>query len=236
MDRHRQVRRQGPRCRRPHQQVGPVQIPARDLEAHRQRRVLAALIDVVVHPQFVIGQRGFVAPAVGQHPVALVGQALVPQLLERPDHRLHVVGVERLVVVVEVDPAGLAGHIRLPFVGVAQHRGPAGVVERGDPHGVDLGFVGDAQLALDFELGGQPVGVPAEAALHLIAAHRAVPRDDVLDVAGEQMTIVRQAVGERRSVVKHVFRGPVPAGDGGAEGVIVEPVLEDLGFQRGEIR
>ena len=137
---------------------------------------------------------------------------------------------------VEVDPAGLAGHIGLPFVGVAQHGRPAGVVERGDPHGVDLGFVGDAQLALYLKFGGQPVGVPAEAALHLEAPHRAVPRDDVLDIAGEQVPVVRQAVGERRPVVKHVFRGPVTAGDGGAEGVVMEPVLEDLGFQGGEIR
>ena len=116
----------------------------------------------------------------------------------------------------------------MPFVGVAQHRCAAGVVERGDPHRVDLGLVGDAQLALDFEFGGQPVGVPAESALHLVAAHGAVPRHDVFDVAGEQVPVVRQAVGERRPVVEHVLRGAVAAGDAGAEGVVAEPVVENL--------
>ena len=190
---------------------------------------------VVVHPQFVVGQRGFVAPAVRQHPVALVGQALVPQLFERPDHRLHVGQVEGLVVVVEVDPAGLAGHIRLPFVGVAQHRFTAGLVERRDTHGIDLRLVGDAQLAFDFQLGGQPVGVPAEPALHLGAAHGAIPRDDVFDVAGEQVPIVGQAVGERRPVVEHVLRGAVAAGDAGAEGVVARPVVEDFELERREV-
>ena len=235
VDRDRQVRRQGPRCRRPHQQVRAVQRAAHHPESDGERRVLAALVDVVVHPQFVVGQRGFVAPAVRQDPVALVRQALVPELLERPDHRLHVGQIERLVVVVEIDPAGLAGHIRLPLVGVAQDRFAAGIVERGDPHVVDLGLVGDAQLTFDFEFGGQPVGVPAEPALNLVAAHGAVPRDDVFDVAGEQVPVVRQPVGERRPVVEDVFRGPVAAGDAGPEGVVAGPVVEHLEFERREV-
>ena len=37
-------------------------------------------------------------------------------------------------------------------------------------------------------------------------AHGLVPRDDVLDVAGEQVAVVRQAVGERRTVVQHEHR------------------------------
>ena len=61
--------------------------------------VLAHLVDVVVHAQLVVRQRRLVAPAVRQHAVALVGEALVVQGLERPDHRLHEGDVERLVVV-----------------------------------------------------------------------------------------------------------------------------------------
>ena len=182
------------------------------------------------------GQRGFVVPAVRQHPVALVGQALVPQLLERPDHRLHVAGVERLVVVVEVHPAGLAGDIGLPLVGVLEHRLPAGVVELLDAHFLDLRLVGDAELSLDLEFGGQAVGVPAEPALHLVAAHGAIPRHDVLDVPGQQVPVVRQPVGERRAVVEDVFFGVVAAGDAGAEGVVAVPVVQDIGFQLREVR
>jgi hypothetical protein len=66
------------------------------------------------------------------------------------------VGIERLVVVVEVDPAGLAGDVRAPLVGVLEHRGAAGVVELPDAHLFDLGLVGDAELALDSSSAGSP--------------------------------------------------------------------------------
>ena len=88
---------------------------ADEREGDRDRLVLAHLVDVVVHAQLVVGQRRLVAPAVRQHAVALVGEALVVQGLERPDDRLHVVDVERLVVVLEVDPARLAGDVLLPL-------------------------------------------------------------------------------------------------------------------------
>ena len=237
IDRDGLVGRQRPRRRRPDPSryaptvcasaLGPSALAQRsssDPEARRSsRRVLAALIDVVVHAQFVVRQRGLVVPAVRQHPVALVGQPLVPQLLEHPDHRLHEAEIQRLVVVVEVDPARLTGDVRAPFVGVLQHRGAAGVVELLDAHLFDLGLVGDAELALHLEFGGQSVRVPAEPALDLVAAHGAVPRHDVLDVSGEQMPVVRQPVGERRPVVEHVLRRTVAALDAGAEGVVVDP-------------
>ena len=100
-----------------------------DLEGHCDGGVLAVLVDVVVHPQLVVGQRRLVLPAVRQDAEAAVGQPLLVQLLEGPDDRLHVLDVERLVVVLEVDPAGLAGDVLLPLVGVLQDRGAAGVVE-----------------------------------------------------------------------------------------------------------
>ena len=114
----------------------------------------------------MVGQRRLVLPAVRQHAVAVVGQALFVQLLEGPEHGLHVLDVERLVVVLEVHPARLAGDVALPLVGVLHHGGAAGVVELVDAHGLDLGLVRHAQLLHGFQLGGQAVGVPAEAALH----------------------------------------------------------------------
>ena len=191
VDGHGLVRRQRPWRRSPYEQVRARQVPVGDGESDREGRVLPALVDVVVHPQLVVGQRGFVTPAVRQHPVALVGQALVPQLFERPDHRFHVGQIERFVIVVEVDPPSLAGYVGPPFIGVPQHRFAAGVVERRDAHRVDLRFVGDAQLPLDLEFGGQPMGVPTEATLYLVATHGAIARHDVFDVAGEQMPVVR---------------------------------------------
>ena len=155
-----EVGRQRPRRRRPGQDA----LARVELEPHGERRVLAVAVDVV-HPRLGVAERRLAPPAVGQHPEALVDQALVPQRLERPHDALHVGEVEGLVVVVEVDPAGLAGDVALPLVGVAQHAGAAGVVELVDAELGDRRMPGDAELLLGLDLGRQAVAVPAEAAL-----------------------------------------------------------------------
>ena len=109
----------------------------------------------------------------------------------------------------------------------AQHRFPGDRVERGDAHLVDLALVGDAQLPFGLKLGGQSVGVPAEPALHLLAAHGLVAREQVLGVAGEKMPVVRKAVGERRAVVEDPLLASGAVVDGGLEGVVALPERED---------
>ena len=193
----------------------------------------------VVHLGLGGRQRRLATRAVPEHAVALVDQALVPQRLEGPHDGLHVVQVEGLVVVVEVDPAGLPGDVLLPLVGVPQDRFAAGVVERLDAHPDDLGLVLDAELAFGLDLGRQPVGVPAEPSLDPMTAHGLVARHDVLDVAGQQVAVVRQAVGERRTVVEDVLVGAVLPGracvDRCLERLVLGPVGQDLLFDGGKI-
>ena len=148
------------------------------------------------------------------------------QLLERPHDALHVGEVERLVVVVEVDPAGLPGDVFLPLLGVPEHGVAAGLVEGLDAHLEDVGLAGDAKQPFRFDLGGQAVGVPAKPSVHLVAAHGLVARDDVLDVAGQQVAVVRKPVGERRAVVEDELAAVVAAGDALLERVVRVPVSE----------
>ena len=224
---HREVARQGPRGRRPDEG----ELAGLEAVAHGDGRVLPVLVDLLVHAQLVVGQRRLVVPAVRQAAEALIDQALVVQGLERPEHRLHERRVERLVVVVEVDPTGLAGDVVLPLPGVLHDRLAALGVEGLDPDLEDLVLGLDAELAHRLELGGQAVGVPAEAALDVLAAHRLVAGDDVLDVAGQQVAVVRQAVGEGRAVVEDELVGAVDTGrallDRGEEGVVLRPVGQD---------
>ena len=113
-----------------------------EVEPHRQRLVLPVAVDVV-HPGLGVAQRRLAPPAVRQHPEPLVDETLVVQGLEGPHDALHVGQIERLVVVGEVDPAGLPGDVALPVLGVLQHRRPARLVElvhardRGSPPLVD---------------------------------------------------------------------------------------------------
>ena len=53
------------------------------------------------------------------HLESFVDQALFIQLLEHPPHALHESGVQRLVVILKVDPAAQACHRLLPLLGVA---------------------------------------------------------------------------------------------------------------------
>ena len=155
------VRGQGPRRGRPDErQLGAGRILAQlalEAQAHRHRVIGAVLVDLVVHLEFVVAQGCAVVPAVGQDTVALVGQALVIELLECPDHGLRVGLVQCLVVVLKVHPASLAGDVLFPFLRVAQDGGTAGRVERLDTDAAlagDFGDVFDAELALRLELGG----------------------------------------------------------------------------------
>ena len=141
---------------------------------------------------------------------------------------------------VEVDPAGLPGDVVAPLGGVAHHRGAAGVVELLDAEVEDLLGGLQPELAHRLELGGQAVGVPAEPALDPAAAHGLVARDQVLDVAGQQVAVVRQPVGERRAVVEDELVVAVLAGvpllDAGPEGVVVLPVRQHPLLDLGEVR
>ncbi|KFI56083.1 hypothetical protein BCAL_0450 [Bifidobacterium callitrichos DSM 23973] len=225
----REVGGHGPRGGGPEDGVGVLLVA--QLDGHGDGGVLTVLVDVGVHAQLVRGQRRAILRAVRQHAVALVGETLVVELLERPHHGFHVRNVQRLVTVLEVDPAGLTVHVVLPFMRVLEHGGAAGVVELVDAHLLDLVDRVDAELLLRLELGGQTVGIPAEDAVDLTALHRLVARDHVLGVAREQVAVVRQAVRERRAVEEHELVLAVVAGgvafDGLLEGVVLVPVVED---------
>ncbi len=238
VDGHREVAGQRPRRRGPDQAQHAVEVVALvgEPETDGHRGVLPVAVDVV-QARLGVAERRLAAPAVGQDAETPRRRALVPQRLEGPHDRLHVVGVEGLVVVLEVHPARLAGDVLLPLLRVLQHGGAAGVVERRDAELVDLRLVGDAQLLLGLDLGGQAVGVPAEAALDLVPAHGLVARHEVLDVTGQQVAVVRQAVGEGRAVVEDELpgRGARAGLDAGAERVVGAPGLQDRALDVGKL-
>src|SRR4030095_11116674 len=80
------------------------------------------------------------------------------------------------------------------------------------------------------------MAIPPEPALDALSLHRLIARDDVLHIAGEQVTIVRQPVCERWAVVEHELVRAVDAGlaglAAGAECPITLPVVEHVRFRR----
>jgi hypothetical protein len=200
--------------------------------------LVLALAGRVVEARLEGGQRGLALVAVGQDLVALVDQALVPQLLEDPHRGLHEGRVHRLVVVDEVDPPRLARDVAVPAVGVLHDRSAARLVEVVDAVLGDGHVAGDAQLALGLHLGRQAVAVPAEAALDAAAPHGLVAGDRVLHVPGQQVAVVGQPVGERGPVVEDVLVAAVHAGvtlvDARLERAVLGPERDDALLQLGE--
>ena len=76
--------------------------------------------------------------------------------------------------------------------------------------------------------------IPAKAALHVLAAHRLVAPHHVLDVAGQQVAVVRQAVGKWRAVIENELVGAVGAGgtvvNRCLEGAVLFPIRQHLLF------
>ncbi len=153
-DGERQIRRERPWRGRPGQYAERAGVVGQRLErkGHCQRWILAGA-GGIVKPDLEVGQRRLSAPGVGHHAVGLVDEALVPKLFEGPDDGLHVGEIHRLVVVIEVDPAGLAGDVVLPFRRVAKHRRPTLIVEVVDAVLEDCSSTGHAGLFLGLHLG-----------------------------------------------------------------------------------
>ena len=228
-DGQRRVARQRPGRRRPGDEV---RLAGEAAQRGRQRLRQRAKLDrdagvrrvlLVAQRQLVARQRGLAARAVGRHAPRLVDQIAVPQRLEDPPDRLHVLGVEGDVGVVHVDPERDPVRQVAPLRHVAHHRFPAAPVELGDAEGLDLGLGVQAQLPLHLQLHGQAVRVPARLAGGAVAAHRLVAREEVLVDAREDVVHAGRAVGRGRALVEAEQLAGRPLRDGALEDAALAP-------------
>ncbi len=183
------VRDQRPRSRRPDEQLVPGPGGAGRL-GHGQTHVHRGVDDVPVDvglTKLVAGQRRLVTRAVGDDLELLVEQAALINRLQCPPHRLHVAGVERAVGVLQIDPEPDPLGQPVPVLHMTEDPLPADRVELGDPKALDVALGGEAELCLHGELDGQAVAIPAALALDVVAAHRLVAGEDVLEHAGEHV-------------------------------------------------
>ena len=202
-DRERHVGRQRPGRGRPGEK------PRRDIvaldgvkqEADRQGRVLTHAVGIV-EAGLEVRQRRLRGPAIGHDAIALIDQALFVQLLERPHDALHEGEVHGLVVVLEIDPARRTRDIVFPVRRELLDGAAAMLVEAGDAVFQDLDAARDAELLLGLHLGRQAVAIPAETAIDHLAAHGLVARHQILDETGDEVAVMRQAVGEGRAVIE----------------------------------
>lgn len=78
------------------------------------------------------------------------------------------------------------------------------------------------------------MAIPAEATSNMVAPHGLVAGDNVLDSAGENVTVVRKTGSKRRTIVKDVLREGFSAGQLGLKGFDFRPERKDLFLMAGE--
>src|SRR5690606_36528746 len=206
---------------------------ARDAKAHVDRRVR----DLAITERDLVRRQCRGDARVVRHDlVALIHEALVPDLLQQGPDALDVVVVQREIGVGEVDPETHVLRHRLPFGDVTHDRRATLLRERRDADFLlDALLVEDAELFLDLVLDGQAVRVPARFARTVEAAHRLVARVQILERAREHVVNTGAAVGRRRAFVEDEFR-PVAAGlDDALEHALAPPELENVLLERGTV-
>ncbi len=230
-DRRADVRDQGPRGRRPDQEV---EAPVHD----RKPDVHGIVGDVAVCPrltELVARERGPAPAAVRDDLRAFVELFGIPHLAEEPPHALDVGVVHRPVRIGHVEPHADASGQCGPVLDVALHGFAAPLVERLDAEFFDLGLAGEAQLLLDLDLDREAMAVPARLAGHVLAPHGVEPRVDVLEEPGPDVVDPGTPVGRRRALVEDPFLGTRPTAHALGEDVVGLPGRQHTVFQLDEV-
>ena len=195
-------------------------------EAHRHARVGRVLLVALRH--LVAGEARLAARAVRGDAEVAEDEAALPQPLEDPPPGLDVLAGVGDVGVVHVDPEADALREPLELPHVAEDRLLALLVEGLDAVRLDVLLRLQAQLALDLQLHGQALRVPAALARHTTAAHRLVARDQVLEHPRLHVVDAGVAVGRGRALEEGEDRILRPLLHGTAEDLLPLPELQHL--------
>ena len=230
------VGRQGPRGRRPSEEVGravPSELLGEGVVVGSEADGDGLVADAVLHAlgEFVAGERGLAAGTVGGGAAGFVDQAGIPEGLEDPPTGLDVLRGVGSVGVGHVDPERHSfGHV-LPLLDVLHDRFAAVSIELGNAVVLDRGFAVEAEHFLDFDLDGQAVSVPATFARYALAAHGLVAGEEVFEDSREHVMDAGCAVGGRRALVEGVDVVLGAFFDRAAEDVAVAPEVADALFE-----
>jgi hypothetical protein len=93
----------------------------------------------------------------------------------------------------------------LPFPSVLQDNLSAFGIVLVDPHVHDVFLALDVEHLVNLVFDGQAVGIPSESSFDMMSGRIGVTRHHVLDGTQEQVSVMRQTGGERRTIVESEF-------------------------------
>ncbi len=238
MEGDRQVGRDGPGRRRPDQDrrlaAGERRDARREIPSGRRRQGeldVDRRRGVVLVLDLGLGQRGAAVRAPVHRLLALVDEALLDEPPQGADDRSLVAVVHREVGLVPVAEDAEPLEVDAHLVDEAGGVGAAGAAEVGDAHPGLL----RAQLAVDLQLDGQAVAVPARHVGRVEPGHRPRLDDEVLEDLVEGGADVDVAVGVRRTVVQDEARGAPPGLTDARVEAVRLPARQDLRLGRRQV-
>ena len=176
------------------------------------------------------GKGSAAARAVRNDLVALVEQALVPDLFQSPPLGLDKGIMVGNVWIIHVCPETNDGGEFLPHALVFPDTLLTVLDERLHTIGFDPLLAVQSQHLLYFQLDRKSMGIPAGLTGYHVTLHGTVSRDHVLDDTGQDVTDMGLAVGCRRAVIKGILRAVFSQFDTFFKDHVVSPELFDLLF------
>ena len=173
--------------------------------------------------------------------VALVEQAFLIELLEQPPQRLYILIVVSDVRIVEVYEVAHLFRQVTPFLCEHHHILTAllVIILCRDVFLrcliVDIGL-GDTQFFLHTQFYGQTVCIPTSLTLHLIALHRLIAIEGILDGTSQHMVDAWVTVSRGRTLEEYELRTALTLFDRAPEHVFLSPHLQDVIVDFGQIQ
>ena len=205
------VRRQGPRGRRPGEERGHARkfqlVPGVVIRDDRHPYGDGGVLHRAVALRHLVGgESGPATGTVGENLVPLVQEPVVVHLRKLPPHALDVLIGVGYVGVLQIDPEAHPVDHPLPLALVLPDRLLAALHELLHAVRLDLRLAVDTDLLLHLQLDGKTVRVPAALTRDVEPLHRLVAGEEVLVDARHQVTEVRLTVRRRRSLEEDVTR------------------------------
>jgi hypothetical protein len=169
-------------------------------------RLTSRIKDIsVIITSLKVTQRSRASRRIRHHPQSSVDLSLLPQLTKHPPDTLHELGIHGDVTIFKVDPSAHLFNDMLPFPSVLQDNLSAFGIVLVDSHVHDVFLALDVEHLVNLVFDGQAVSIPSESSFNMVSRRIGVTRHHILDGTQEQVSVMRQTSGERRTIVESEF-------------------------------
>ena len=154
---------------------------------------------------FKIGKNSIAFVGVRHDFSSSVDVAFFKKLLKNIPNWLHEIEIHSLIVVFEVNPSTIPVYNILPLLRIFHNNTFTLLIVLFDSHFLNLLFVCNVPLLINFVLHRKSVAIPPESSRNEMACLGSVAADDVLDSSSSNVSVMGCPSRERRSIIESVW-------------------------------